>query len=525
MKGRLTLIVILSFAGVAKAQTVCRREALDQFIVRAQAADTASLPAGRTLINCKDLSAEAVQWTAFLLAYSGDRAQSLQLDEPAAVLPSRSGRARDQILSRARAGDYRELWARVDANETRFGADPEALLVLGRAMARKALFARSRIMYVSYLRLKPADWSAEAEFLYTFLWEKDNAAAKLRFESAARRPLPLPLLGPVERGLALIRGGRSPTTVKSAQPATPALSSPAPAPAPVNPPPRPAISSAVNGVLSSRHVRHVYQRDTVGASYDGVLHAQVMSHRVKSPSFTDETSSGTEVALGVTETLKNVDLFGFGGYFSSAGGAYFGSTGLTVRYKDWRTGVSAARRPLLLERPLTLDDAALMQDVVSFSLGYTPYVDLVSSLRKDGNFSAYERHEVTARIPLRRTPVEDWLAVRIPVMVEIRPRPNPNYDTVARVETAGVGVEWAKRLHARFSLGLNADYELARSTDRVGKSSETPFGDVEVLGTLDLSSKIRLTLSALYVWADENALLQEQALGSALILGLRHELP
>lgn len=501
----------LMFLAVAPevARAACAAGDLDQFVAKAQTADKAALAVGRELIKCPTLRDRALYWQAFLLAQTGSVAESRKLDDPN---PGKTTSAtREGILARARAGQFKDLKARVDDQEPGYANSPEALLVLARVLTRKGEFAAGREAYLAYLRLAPDQDDVEAELLYGYLWEGNHSEADSRFANAARYPLRAPMAQAVQRGKALAqkRLADAPKTKPGAE--------------------RP-LRGLYKLELGAHHATSVYQRRSARATYEGPVDVAVAAHSFDVQSLETYKARASEARFGAHGTLGQTFLLkAHVGYFSPGDDHLIGDAafGLAL-FSDLVTEIGANREPLALTMPLIQDDLDLMRDILFASIRYGRWVELRSELRKEKDYAAHELHRLLGRVPiLSGEGGGAAVGLRFPVGLELHPNPSPNYASEPKTLSIGAGAELSRDYSSRWALDFVLDYAMESVTLRGTEDETKNVGVLSVLADVKvpLDDTWKLTGGFRYFRADEEDDVYTRDRLSGVVLGLAYEDP
>ncbi len=491
------------------ASAACGAADLEQFVAKAQAADKAALGVGKDLIKCPALRDRAIFWQAFLLAQTGALAESAKLDDPN---PGKTvAGTRDGTLARARAGQYKDLKARVDDQEPGYANSPEALLVLARVLTRKGDFVGGRDAYLAYLRLIPDHDEVEAELLFGYLWEGNYGEADSRFANAARYQLRPPMAAAVQRGKALAqrRLAESPKSPPRAE--------------------RP-LKGLYKLDVGAHHAQSVFQRRSARATYEGPVDVSVAAHSLDVQSLETYKARASEARFGAHGTLGQTFLLkAHVGYFSPGDDHLLGDAafGLAL-FSDLVTEIGATREPLALTMPLIQDDLDLMRDTLFASVRYGRFVEVRSELQKERDYAAHELHSVLARVPvLAGEGGGPAVALRLPVSLELFPNPSPNYASEPKTLSIGAGVELFRDYSSRWSLDFVLDYAMETVTLRGTEDRTTNVG---VLSTsadvkVPLDDAWKLTGGFRYFRADEEDGVYTRDRLSGIVIGLAYEDP
>lgn len=512
MRSRLKLLLRATFALATltvpeAARAACTAADLAAFTARAQSADKGAVPVGTELVKCPALRDQAVFWQAFLLALSGDGAGSRRLDDPN---PGRTtGSTKEGILARARAGQYKDLKARVDDQEPGYANAPNALLVLARVLTRKGEFVSAREAYVAYLRLVPDNDDVETELLFSYLWEGNYGEADSRFAAAARYPLRSAMAAAVQRGQALAK-------VKLA--AAPHGSRPFERP----------LAGLYGLGIGAQHLAGSYQRRSARALYEGPVDLYVAAHAIDVDSLEQFKARASEARFGAHGTLGQTFLLkAHVGYFSPGSDHLIGDAAVGIAIlQDLVTEVGATRDPLALQLPLTQEALDLMRDTLYAGVRYGRLVEFRSEIQKEKDYAAHELHTLLARVPvLNGDGGGPAVALRFPASLEVFPNPSPNYDSAPRTVGIGAGAELQRDYSSRWSLNLLVDYVMETVTPRSEGASPRNSGvlaakaDVRV----PLDDAWKLTGGFRYFRADQEPRLYSRDRLSGITLGLAYE--
>ncbi len=501
-----TLLMLTSLALSARAlaaPAACTVDELNRFVAAAQTLAKAAVTDGDRLIHCPLLKDRVVQWQAFLLAGTGQKAASLRLDDPA---PGKLlGMSRDAVLARARSGNFRDLRTRIDDQEPGFATAPDAQLVLARVLTRKGNFAAGREAFLAYLRLKPDDDDVEAEYLYSFIWEGNYTEAESRFAAIARYPMQPALAQAVGRGKTLIAQHPAPPGSTQRQART--------------------AAGTYHAALGAFHISHLYQRRTAEASYQNLLDLRLAAHTIDVDSIDRFKTQSTEVVAGGRGTVGgSLLLKGHAGYYSAGSDHYFGDAGVGLAIlPDLVVETGAYRQPLTLLMPLVEAEQDLMRDAIYYGARYGRYVELHLEIQKEKDFASHENHTLIGRVPVHQGDGgnnEVWL--RLPLSLEVFPRPSPNYDAPSRTMSLGLGGEVQRDFASRWKVAFQLDYNLAFVTARAAGTATKRAGYVaaELSAAVPLDESWKLTAEGRYFKADEQDQLVTKNRLSGLAFGL-----
>jgi hypothetical protein len=501
----LPVCAVLVAAPLAHAAS-CGTGDLERFVERAQRGEKAAVATGQALLSCPralGVSERAVQWLAFLYAFTGDQAKARAVDLPE---PPSGARGPEGVLGRARSGLYRELLGLVDAETPGYATSAEAQLVLARAATRKGAFDRGREAYRVYLSLKPADDDAVCEQLYTWLWQGDYAEAQQQLAEAARYGGSPSLRACIERGASLARsrgGGRATAAGPSAEDAE---------------------AGYWRLDLSTHQVPDLWRRQTARAGHYGPVGLQLAGHALSLDALGNAASRATEARAGGRYLFA--ETFGVAaevGFWSPGTRNGFGSAELSLHLPwDLRLAGGARREPLALSVPLVPEARGLMRDTAYLAAGAGPYAELQLSVRKEDDLSAHELHTLLLRLPVQRAGKGDYTSLRAPLAAERHPRPSPHYIADVRTDSIGFGVEMARPLGGRLESKLVVDYSLAFSTLRDPEASRERHGhlDAQLRLAARLVNSCRVHLDGSYHRADDEDAGRRRMLANSLGLGL-----
>jgi hypothetical protein len=474
------------------ARASCDEAAVREFIGLSQSLDPTTEAQGQSLLTCLPLAspespaaemrAVVVQWLAFYRAMTNAPGGGRDVDDAVVRRQRSSGRSLDEHLRQARAGDYAGLQAAVASGDARVTQSPAARLTLARALVRKGSARSGRDSYRAYLTMRPSDGEARAEYLYSFLWDRSWDEADRQWTIAEQaRATDRHYGDALRRGRLLLarfgRGGAPAATSSSTtQPAAKPVAKPAAVVTPVpSAEPRPRLTLELERLWRAK----TFRRSSLAASYRGaLLDVRLGAHALDLYSLEHARWRAADLVLGVHDRLDTVlEESAALGWFAvdaagEAKGLVVGHLALTLR--PWRAvpkvgmAVRAERRPLALSLPLTRNASVMPRDTVALSLAWAGFVDLRSTLGKDGQTTLWERHELVGEIPVLDASEVGRFALRLPARYEAHPRPHPEYDAPSTVSLAGVGVALATapRPSVPLAAALTVDQLWGEVTDR-----------------------------------------------------------
>lgn len=494
----------LAWASFAQASD-CSQQALDRFVERARQADKQAIASGQSLAACpltSGVSERAVQWLAFLYQITGDAAKAKRTDLAQTTL----GKARDRepaALSRARAGAYLELARLVDQMTPGYTTNAIVQLVLARAAVRKGAFDRGREAYRIYLRINPRDEDAVCEELYSWIWQGAYAEAEQQLLDARRYGGSARLTRCIDQGLALVA---SKNGVAQSQLTRQELT-----------------LGRWRSTASLHQVPRLWRRQTLQAAYQGVFGLQLAGHELRLLALGKGVTRATEMRVNKTIAWRSGVMWaGELGFWSPGRRNGIGATQLSIRWpRDIELKAAAQRQPLALLWPLVPEARGVLQDTVALSAAVAEYAALYLSLSKEDGASPHEKHTLTLRWPMLKNGPRDFVRLRLPLVLERHPRPNPNYITDAQTRSFGLGIELSRALPRQTELALEADYRLEFATARDPAATQSRYGtlDAGLQFAARLSTDCRIHLEASYHRADEEDIGQRRMLANSLALG------
>lgn len=518
-------LLALSLLGpfLAEDARACGDAELQAFIASAQALAADAAAKGERLLPCPQERDEAVQWLAFARSLANDAAGAARAElSPVRPAPRTD---RDKVLAKAKTGDYGELLQKVDAREPNYATAADAQVTLARALARRRNFERGRTAYVDALRVNPSDARAEAEYLYTYIWEGRYTEADEKLAAVRGGDVPAYLRDAVQRGRALAqrlmpkdapRAGAAPRASLPIQLAARGLGD------------TDAVIAGTPGVglYASRHeLRNLYERTSATAVYEGAVTARLAAHDMRTKTLGADAARATELRVGASRALSETfGVRGEAGYFSPGSTNVFGHAHIVAGPPSvFEVYAGAARAPLALDLPLTLDDLGLMRDALQLGGRYKRYVEAALEVLKEGKYSPYERHRILGRIPLAGDQGSDeHLDLRIPFTLERHPRPSPHYNADPRTVTAGAGAEYGATLGGGWLVALAADYTLSFTQMRDPATSTRRAGAfaVDARAAASISDQTLVSLSGTYYRAANESDLSSVDRLNALTLGV-----
>ena len=433
----------------------CSQGAFKTYLAAAQLLQKSAIANGTVLLGCPQWQDQTLQWQAFLLAMTGEVQASQQLDSGRSA-----GAEKDVVLARAKTGNYRDLLKKIDDQDRRYASNSNAQLILARVLTRKGQFARGREAYQVYLKLRPDDDTATAEYLYSWIWQRDLTAAAAQFASASRWRSQAGFAEQISRGQDLInklRGEAQTSTVVG------------------------SVSSGNVGVFETDfkivRIDDVYFRRSVNVSYEGNFDLKLAAHDLHDTALSAVSENGNEISTGFTYGRPTgFRLAAHLGYFTLGESHYFGDASLAVPVG---LGIILSgggyRTPLALQLPLTPDALGAMRDGIFLGMKFRKYAELHLELRKEDDYAPHEWDSLNLQFPFVDN-LSDVLTFRLPIQYYNQPQPNPDYDTYEITSLIGLGVGWQRLFKNGWKMNLVADYSLAFNTPRIGGSEPDQTG-------------------------------------------------
>jgi hypothetical protein len=281
-------------------------------------------------------------------------------------------------------------------------------------------------------------------------------------------------------------------------------------------------------VFESLSVPETYDRKTVGAIYDGVVDVAAVGHTLHVRGLENDERRASEMKVGGHARVG--ELVGFeasAGYVVADDGKLRGKARVEVGHENGlRAEVGYERAPLFLTTPLTKDDELVMRDAIWAGAGYGRILEVHAQLEKEDDYSAHERHELLARIPILGDADEGTprVEVRIPVAIERQPRPSPLYESDARTLSLGLGVELTQDVAQSWGLGVVVDYaaETAETRDKPSETERHARLDARFDLRLRPAASLELTFGADVQRADDPAYETAHDLPRAFRLGVAY---
>lgn len=545
----------------------CGPAELAAFIDQAMSLDPQALPLGANLQKCPDERDAAQQWQAFVLQMTKGR-QSATPAQRATSLPNSS--ARERQLQWARAGNPIPLLAQFEHETPGYQSDKEATLVLARSLVRSGDFARGRNFYQAFKRLAPRNEEAEIEYLYTFIWEQRYLEAAARFTSAARSQSSAKILNAVARGQDLIKrlGNRVPvpsaTSVRS----------------PPHPPSRVEATGTAPQELTRRNsadgndtltnsrqgpeqteprslkvfaetstLAKAFLKRTAGAEYSGLFEAAVAVHNLQDKALSDEDWTLTEGALGLRQRpfwegeKAKLQMSGHIGFATLGETRLLGDLTLDLtsklfpatellgappvpkRLAPWSGSLRLTREPVAKFIPLTQDVHGLMRDRAVIGVSYGAWLQGALSSTREGSYAPWIYYRVLGQL-LVVTDDAHTLSLRLPVTLEERQRPNPNYDTDQRTWTAALGLEWHASLHRLLNMTLVSDVitEQRQAFHASAPKRSAAIWASSLNATLLITAATRIDLGGTYAQSHDDTALKREGRERRLMLSLARDI-
>ena len=449
------LLFFLSASPSWAAAADCSQLAFKSYLASAQTLQKSATVNGSMLLGCPQWQDQALQWQAFLLAMTGEVQASQQLDSGRST-----GAQRDLILARAKAGNYRELLIKIDDQDPRYALNSNAQLILARVLTRKGQFARGREAYQVYLRLRPDDDAATAEYLYSWIWQGDFTAAAAHFASASRWRNQSEFADQISRGQDLINKLK----IETQAPSVVGLNSS-------------SNLSVFQTNFNIARIDDVYFRRSVNVSYSGRFDLNLAAHDLHDTALSAANENGNEIATGFTYARPTgFRLATHLGYFTLGESHYFGDASLAVPVG---LGIilrgGGYRTPLALQLPLTPDALGLMRDGIFLGMKFRKYAELHLELRKEEDYAPHEWDSLLLQYPFVDN-LSDSVTFRLPIQYYNQPQPNAEYDTYEITSLIGLGVGWQRIFKNGWKLNFLADYSLAFNTPRIGGAEPDQTG-------------------------------------------------
>ena len=443
----------------------CSQGAFKSYLAAAQSLQKSAILNGTALLGCPLWQDQTLQWQAFLLAMTGETQASQQLDGGRSA-----GAEKDALLTRAKTGNYRDLLKKVDDQDPRYAANSKAQLILARVLTRKGQFARGREAYQAYLKLRPDDDAATAEYLYSWIWQGDLTAAAAQFASASRWRSQAGFADQISRGQDLINKLKGETQAPS-----------------VVQSPSPTNSGVFQTIFSIVRIDDVYFRRSVNVSYAGNFDLKLAAHDLHDTALSAASENGNEISSGFTYgSPTGFRLASHLGYFTLGESHYFGDASLAVPVGlGIILSAGGYRTPLALQLPLTPDALGVMRDGIFLGMKFRKYADLHLELRKEEDYAPHEWDSLNLQFPFVDN-LSDLVTFRLPIQYYNQPQPNPDYDTYEITSLIGLGVGWQRLFKNGWKMNLVADYSLAFNTPRIGGAEPDQTGVFLANGELSI---------------------------------------
>ncbi len=465
-------ILALGLGLLAEPLWACTQKDLEQLMIEAQSIEDKAGPLGQRLVQCPGIRDGAVQWYAFYQFMTQGTEVMQKVDKTAVAPTSRAGAKPVQnIVNKAKTGDYQELLQKIDDSALGYVDSPEAQLALARALMRDLQFERARKAYLVYLRSVDEDLTVESEYLYTFIWQGKYALAETEMSQAARSMPGEPLRGTAQRGIKLsqeLQRQDSPAAEKLAQRGG---------------------TTYIKGKFAVEYslfdMRNKYRRHTGSLAYSGPVDVELAHHRIKTAVLDKTSVNATGIKVGKRWKLAADTYFSAHfGYFSPGDDHFIGDAALNWGITDeWKLLGGYYRTPMALEYPLAVENMDLMRDAYWVGASWGDWLELRSELRRETGYATHEYHRVLGRYPIREgESKDDSIGIRLPVSLEIHPKANPNYPSDPRTTRVGLGLDFSRRFEGQYLVRMEAEYHLINAMYRGVRGQSQRLGKFQVSG-------------------------------------------
>ncbi len=174
-----TALSTSTYAAPTLVNDECSPEKIDAFRAAAQTQSDKTEALFRDLKDCSLARSELLLWMGYYYRSRGDYQNTLM--EYDTEISSENSE-RDRLIAKANRGQTKELLKAVEADNSAYQSDAEAILVLARSLTRDSDFKKARDYYQRYFKLKPDDPEIEIEYAYSFLWSGDTKQAEAALE-------------------------------------------------------------------------------------------------------------------------------------------------------------------------------------------------------------------------------------------------------------------------------------------------------------------------------------------------------
>lgn len=396
------------------SEASCGPIALEGLIVRIQNFDrTAASEGERIATKCKNESYEALQWTSFLYAISGETDRARTIDRLWIKPPSRKVKPVERTLQLARAGSPQLLRDKLSNFDAAYMGDPRNRLTLGRALARAGEIDAARREYYTYLAARPSDEVAEIEYLYLNIWAGDGALALNKFLEAKKSHTSKYFLETMDRGIHLVyklwpllapkpEVAAALTTVVPAEPM--ASIAPLPTVAPLESKVNAEVKvedkpekGRVLGLLESDQVPEFFSMAQMNVRTEGMpINPELYGLRTQFTALNQSSVDSAGFALHKQWSLHESILAGaaLGWFASPVGGLATGRVYFSALVpSDIQLGATISRRPLALDIPMVKQDMRIARDAIEAQISWRQLLSWRGTIESEAGSIPHERHD------------------------------------------------------------------------------------------------------------------------------------
>lgn len=453
------LSILFSQAARSQNDSCYRQELIKYFsTIQLLEENIKSLPAN--FIRCSDsqLKEQVLFWEGFYKDFRQQKdTQAVFFKAPELFPASQLSSARERIIHAARIGQPDELKQRLDEGQLEFTEDHRNLLTLGRSLARLKRFRDALSYYDSYLKIRPQDEVADAEYLYVMIWSRDAASSRARSARLKGHELSPYLTQLVERAdkvIALLDS--KPETASQQQ-------------------------VYLEGTFAANYESFRQQdnsnRQSFRFSYQNKFYGLLGIHDLSS-SLEQSSNRASEFVIGrIFELGQYLDFKTELGYFSPGHDNFTGHLAASIGPESWNLSFGARRTPLTLRRMVPKDGQELMTNELYASLQIHPFLQAFAALAQDGDLSLYEQYRLTFKLPaFARQDIAEKLLVTIPMEYEAHPKPSPYYITAPRIFALGVGLQYQRDIADEYAFKAESKYLLQNRNSRLNRNSYQRLG-------------------------------------------------
>jgi hypothetical protein len=431
----------------------CGLTELMAFEEKAQSLNSEASQAGLKLLDCPSERREAFQWLHFVNSFQQNM-EPIKWPTAASKLGSQSSKIPEknqpdlvltQEIDAAYAGDTKLIRARLDGGDPLLSSNPEVILAVARALVRKGQFSESRQFYRSVQRLGVTESRIDLELLYTYIWERNFAAAERELNRVGLERGSRQFSDGVKRARTLIG------ELKGKLPVSEERSS-------LNPERKVIFALDAGSYVISQELR----RYTGNIRFSGFLDADFSHHIVMPMVYEEKTFQRDVLWIGKENWTKG--RFSSGGqigFRSKVGKDRFlfrGSVGYRIT-ENVHTQLEVNRRNLFEFVPLPSRAIDSVQDTAQLSFGFSPYFKARSGVARDSGGEAFSKYGVEMHPQLDFLPKSAGAVTGIcRIDYEARPQPSPDYETYRQGVRLEVGAGLERRLVGDWDVAGNLRY-------------------------------------------------------------------